>query len=494
MNGGAERLSKAVALGKVVLLVERSTSVRGNSTHPSPEQTCSIQHHTRAVSTRRIIIIIISDTDINSGLERVVALLHVSPTSDRQFWLLLLHKVSCRCASTVINPPAFLQSDATSPQRRLQGNILDISPLTATNRDGSSHYFPPEASTTTRAEDPRVPIRPLTPQIPEPPPSAQSRASRRLNVSSFFPQIPRLIPASSRTPEPPNLWNPVNASIRQPTPAQHAFQHIPRRLEPRDEYSRFSESYRQRESGNQSRSSLQVQASEISRISSNTRPRAQYSKAFSPKGKEPAYLSEPPMAAPPLSSTPSITKLSPPNKDLARSTPNTPKPITSAPSPERPWGPTHPCFPHINAHVPLTSPLIKTTRIIRIKRDWMIAGDLAPTFSNVYPEILDPWVSEQDFRVLIQRINEGLLQAFNPLGWRAWVDAVLGIATAWLWEDLGFTGAKSGVRGVEAFIERWNAEKSGKDAEAEVRIIPLRRTGYLSVSGGAFYPFASCTA
>ena len=112
----------------------------------------------------------------------------------------------------------------------------------------------------------------------------------------------------------------------------------------------------------------------------------------------------------------------------------------------------------------------------------MIAGDLAPAFSNVYPEILDPWVSEQDFRYLIQNVNEGLLQAFNPLGWRAWVDAVLGIATAWLWEDLGFTGAKSGVRGVEAFIERWNADKSGKDAESEVRVIPLRRTGYLNVS------------
>lgn len=71
------------------------------------------------------------------------------------------------------------------------------------------------------------------------------------------------------------------------------------------------------------------------------------------------------------------------------------------------------------------------------------------------------------------------------------MDAVLGVATAWLWEDLGLTGAKSGVRGVEAFIERWNAEKGGKDTEPVVRIIPLRRTGYLSVSGGAFQPFAS---
>ena len=418
----------------------------------------------------------------------MVAFLHVSPASDRRFWLLLVHKVSCRCASTVINPSASLQSDATSPQRRHQGNILGLSSFNATtNRDGSSHYFPPEASTT-RAEDPRAPTRPLAPQVPEPLPSAaQSRTSRRLNVSSFLPRISRLIPASSRSPEPPNLWNPVNAPIRQLTPAPLAFQHIPRRLEPRDEYSRFSDPNRRRESEIQTRSSLQVQASEVSRLSSNTRPRAQYSKAFSSKGKEPAYLSEPPMAAPPIPSSPSITRFSPAAKDPEQNTPNTPKPINSAPSAELPWGPTHPCFPHINPHVPLASPLIKTTRIIRIRRDWMIAGDLAPAFSNVYPEILDPWVSEQDFRFLIQKINEGLLQAFNPLGWRAWVDAVLGIATAWLWEDLGFTGAKSGVRGVEAFIERWNAEKSGKDAESEVRIIPLRRTGYLSVSYSPFF-------
>ena len=120
----------------------------------------------------------------------------------------------------------------------------------------------------------------------------------------------------------------------------------------------------------------------------------------------------------------------------------------------------------------------------------MIAGDLAPTYSNVYPEILDPWISEQEFRTLIQNINEGLLQAFNPLGWRAWVDAVLGVATAWLWEDLGLTGAKSGVRGVEAYIERWNAEKGGKDSDPAVRIIPLRRTGYLSVGGVAFLAFS----
>ena len=113
----------------------------------------------------------------------------------------------------------------------------------------------------------------------------------------------------------------------------------------------------------------------------------------------------------------------------------------------------------------------------------MIAGDLAPTFSNTYPEILENWVSEADFRTLIKTINEGLLAAFSPYAWRAWVDALLGIATGWIWEDLGFAAVKSQVRSVEQYIEDWNGHRKDtleKEDEGElVRAIPLRRTGYL---------------
>lgn len=113
----------------------------------------------------------------------------------------------------------------------------------------------------------------------------------------------------------------------------------------------------------------------------------------------------------------------------------------------------------------------------------MIAGDLAPTFSNTYPEILKPWVSEADFRMLIKNVNEGLIKAFSPYGWRAWTDAVLGVATGWIWEDLGFSGVKKGVRGVEQVIEEWNGQRSNtleKEEDLEVvRAIPLRRTGFL---------------
>lgn len=115
----------------------------------------------------------------------------------------------------------------------------------------------------------------------------------------------------------------------------------------------------------------------------------------------------------------------------------------------------------------------------------MVVGDLAPCFSNTYPEILEPWVSEADFRTLIKGVNERLIAAFDPLGWRAWVDAGLGVATGWLWEDLGATGVKKGCKGVEEFIERWNGERRlgvEKEEDGElVRAVPLRRTGYLSL-------------
>ena len=112
----------------------------------------------------------------------------------------------------------------------------------------------------------------------------------------------------------------------------------------------------------------------------------------------------------------------------------------------------------------------------------MIEGDLAPTFSHTYPEVLDPWVSESDFRILIKGVNDGLITAFSPYGWRAWVDAVLGIATGWLYEDLGFAGVKKRARDVELLIEEWNGQRrKGLDKEDEdlVKAIPLRRTGYL---------------
>lgn len=153
------------------------------------------------------------------------------------------------------------------------------------------------------------------------------------------------------------------------------------------------------------------------------------------------------------------------------------------------WGPSHPCYPHLNPHLPRNSPLFKTTRIIRIRRDWMVEGDLAPTFSNLYPEILDPaGVSEQDFRRIVERINTALTEAFRPQRWRNVVDGVLGVLTGWVWDDIGAAGVKGQLVAVEKAIEEWNREMEIKMAASAAepgmipKILPLRRTGYLNVS------------
>jgi hypothetical protein len=142
------------------------------------------------------------------------------------------------------------------------------------------------------------------------------------------------------------------------------------------------------------------------------------------------------------------------------------------------WGPAHPCYPHLNPHVPLRSNEFLTTRVIRVRRDWMIRGDLAPAFSNLYPEILDPLLSEQEFRKVIAYVNGELVKAFNPFSLRSWLDGAVGLLTGWFWEDLGATAIKGHLARVEAWIDAWNREVGAKDG---VRIWSLRRTAYMSL-------------
>jgi hypothetical protein len=155
------------------------------------------------------------------------------------------------------------------------------------------------------------------------------------------------------------------------------------------------------------------------------------------------------------------------------------------------WGPQHPCFPHLNPHVPMDSADYASTRIIRVHRDWLVQGDLAPTFSNLYPEILDPaGISEQEFRRIIEKLNTELVLIFSPKNWRNIVDGVLGLLTGWVWDDLGLTNTKSRLRNLEAWIEKWNTEMEktvgSEEGVIAPRIIPLRRTGYMNVSSNKY--------
>ncbi|QIW99528.1 hypothetical protein AMS68_005046 [Peltaster fructicola] len=154
--------------------------------------------------------------------------------------------------------------------------------------------------------------------------------------------------------------------------------------------------------------------------------------------------------------------------------------ITSAGSDEEfEWGPSHPCFPHVNPHCLPDSEEYRNTRVIRVKRDWLVSGDLYPQYQNLYPDILDPLVSDTDFRFLITNLNTRLETIFNPWAVSAWVDAILGVLTGFLWDDFGLTSTKRGIKDLESFIERWNRQKAGESQD--VRLIQLRRTGFMSL-------------
>ncbi|OQO04751.1 hypothetical protein B0A48_09674 [Cryoendolithus antarcticus] len=179
-------------------------------------------------------------------------------------------------------------------------------------------------------------------------------------------------------------------------------------------------------------------------------------------------------------STSNIVPSARPSEDEARQSHETGSGVSGGEGSEDfEWGPQHPCYPHFNPHCAPDSDESRRTRVIRVKRDWLASGDLYPQYANLYPEILDPWVSDTDFRLIIVALNKRLEAVFSPFTTSAWVDAALGVVTGFLWDDAGFTGVKRGVKGIEAFVEEWN---EGKRREGgDVRLVQLRKTGFVSL-------------
>ena len=315
-----------------------------------------------------------------------------------------------------------------------------------------------------------------------------------------------LPPLRSFKPQSTSLWNPTNTSAIHPIPSKTELANArnylslvcqTRPLTCCPELSPENRAYLQRDQL-QSRSSLKVEVSQSSNGPSSPKKSASSPHLLHPREQSnlgarsgntlmsphSSFHSDTPSKRPPTPAKDLEYGISNPPPPQSRSrTPSRHSPQASSTKSDLPWNPTHPCYPHPNPHIPLASPLHSTTRIIRIPRDWLIAGDLAPTFSNTYPEILEPWVSEADFRTLIKDINDRLIAAFSPYSWRAWADVLFGAATGWIWEDLGFAAVKSQVRRVEQAIEDWNGRRRKtleKDEEGElVRAIPLNKTGYL---------------
>ncbi|USP78546.1 hypothetical protein yc1106_05820 [Curvularia clavata] len=389
--------------------------------------------------------------------------------------------------------PVALQAECTrehGPQQRL-----------GTPKELITAFTTPDAVTTTT---PRSPPAAYPPPPASPVPARWSLTNRifNLNLRSLYQGPPRL-PAA-------RLWNPVNSSPRTlqlqhppPTapPPDDCYPNLPVNTDTpqatedvRDEYPLLTLPQQRLSRQSQVPSSLAVERStgdNSASLSARTSiglprppPRSLHSPGIAMSSSSPivAQHSDKDVEAgraPP----PGLSRVSLPNSRRTS--------IGSRPSAaggaddedgdaasEFPWGPSHPCFPHPNPHVPLDSELYNSTRIIRIKRDWMVKGDLAPTFANLYPEILDPLVTEDDFRILIKKINDTLIEAFDPFSFRACLDTVMGVATLWLWEDAGFTGVKKQLTELERWIDDWNHDIGAKEA---VKIIPLRRTGYLTL-------------
>lgn len=305
-----------------------------------------------------------------------------------------------------------------------------------------------------------------------------------LNLRSLYQGPPRL-PAS-------RLWNPVNSSPRTLAVVHHPNLPVPPPHDARrDDYPLLTLPERRQSRQSPAPSSLAVERStgddtasrrtsialprDRRSLHTNSQPPTPGPSAMAPLDKDLEAAVKPATSELSRISLPASRRTSVASRSAASAHANDDDDDAAS---EFPWGPSHPCFPHPNPHVPLSSPLYDTTRIIRIKRDWLVKGDLAPTFSNLYPEILDPMINEDDFRLLIKKINDTLIDAFDPFTWRACIDAVMGVATFWLWDDAGLTGVKRQLADLERWIQDWNQQIGANES---VKIIPLRRTGYLTL-------------
>jgi hypothetical protein len=114
-----------------------------------------------------------------------------------------------------------------------------------------------------------------------------------------------------------------------------------------------------------------------------------------------------------------------------------------------------------------------------VRRDWLAHGDLYPVYANLYPEILDPLVSDAEFRQVIATINDLSKRIFEPATSAVWADALLGLVTGYLWDDLGFTEARRAEKKLEQFVQRWNSERAREGKE--VRVVQPRRTGFMNL-------------
>jgi hypothetical protein len=392
-------------------------------------------------------------------------------------------------SNRLLSPPLLPLAPSSNTASSSGPHPLDLSPLAA-----KDPYNPPERDLEL---SPAAPVHIAVPQPLYHPPASSSIGDRpsKCRGRPLFPFRANL----NRNPDPKlggsssgsRLWNPINyvprTAVVTPRPPQFSDENLPLEGSSRDAYPLLTIPEQRRSRQAPTPSSLAVERSVGDTESGRTSialPRSQrrsdqldrspqLDMAEGDAGTESRRAPDDGVQHPPRHAQ-SIPSLRP---STLASYPSNAAPNAEV-AEELAWGPAHPCFPHVNPHVPLSSEEYTSTRIIRIRRDWMVKGDLAPTFSNLYPEILDPLLPEQEFRRIIAKINTELIKAFDPFSLRNWFDSALGLVTGWIWDDLGLSGIKSHLRRLEEWLDKWNREVGAKEG---VRIWSLRRTAYMTL-------------
>lgn len=169
-----------------------------------------------------------------------------------------------------------------------------------------------------------------------------------------------------------------------------------------------------------------------------------------------------------------------------------------------------------NYHVSEQSETFHTTRIVRIPRCYTRPySDIVPQFSTTYPgneagaikneegedhtlgtfeghtfgvtsqvATLSNIISEEELRVILDKINLYLVQAYNPYSWQTAIESMIDVFCGGIFiQILNLLGIHTHTKRIVNKLEQYTLQlnKQFESKGRDLKIISPRRTGYLSV-------------